>query len=109
MKPTLYWAPRALGIGFVAFMLLFAMDAEPDIGAVAMHLIPAAVAAGLLVCAWSCETIGGLLYIAAGFGYTAWVVAGSRPLSWVVVIAAPSLVGGALFLVDARARSTRRV
>jgi hypothetical protein len=101
---TLYWTPRLVGIGFVALTALLAADAEANVVAVLMHLIPTAIAAGLLVLAWSRETAGGLLYVAAGAIYTAWVVAGQRPLSWAAVIAAPLVAAGVLFLVDARWR-----
>ncbi|HMD36784.1 MAG TPA: hypothetical protein VKH42_17545 [Vicinamibacterales bacterium] len=109
MKTVLYWIPRALGIGFVALTMLLATDAEPNIVAVVMHLIPTAIAAGLLALAWSWEAFGGLLYVAAGAAYTAWAVVGLRPLSWVAVIAAPLAAAGALFLIDARVRSRRPV
>jgi hypothetical protein len=60
-KRTLYWAPRALSIAFVAFLSLFAMDVFEEhagfwrtVQALAMHLIPCLVLIAVLILSWRC-------------------------------------------------------
>jgi hypothetical protein len=110
-RRTLFWAPRALAIAFIAFISLFALDVFDEgysfwqtLGALAMHLIPSFVLIGGLVLAWRWEWIGGALYGAAGMLYVSWV--STRPLTptikltWILTIAGPAFVVAALFLVN---------
>jgi hypothetical protein len=112
-KRALYWTPRVLSIGFLAFLSLFALDVFdehlgfwPTVLALVMHLIPVFVLAVALVLAWRWEWIGAALYTAAGLLYVAWVVSTSRPvlpamkLIWILTIAGPAFVIAGLFLAN---------
>ncbi len=112
-KRALFWAPRALSIGFVAFLSLFSMDVFGEgygfwktLLALVMHLIPVFVLIAALVLAWRWEWIGAALYGAAGTLHVWWVLTTSRPLTpmvklnWIITIAGPAFVIATLFLVN---------
>ncbi len=123
-KRSLFWAPRALSIVFIAFLSLFAMDVFGEhlgfwqtVLALCMHLMPSFVLVAALVLAWRWEWIGAALYGAAGLFYVVWVVSISRPvppgvrLIWALMIAGPAFVIAGLFLANwlkhTELRSTR--
>ena len=101
----LYWAPRVLGIGFAAFISIFALDVFEEgrgIGetalALTMHLVPTAIVVALVAVSWRWEIVGGTVFIALGAAYIlgAW---GRFPISAYVAIAGPLFLTGGLFLV----------
>lgn len=69
------------------------------VGALALHLIPAAVVLAALAIAWRWEVAGGLLFVLAGVAYAVRVDATAR-LDWVLLIAGPLWVTGGLFLMS---------
>jgi hypothetical protein len=113
--PLLVWTPRLLGVIFAAFVGLFALDVftEPStvgqtLVAFVVHLLPAAIVLILLLIAWRWQAAGGLLFLAAGAGYAIAVVAGQRPLSWILAISGPLVLIGVLFLLSRRPPSRAR-
>ena len=105
MKKILYWAPRALGILFIAFLGLFALDAfsgdspwyEKIIGFF-IHLLPNLVLTFFLVLAWKRYLIGGLFFIFGGFFYI--FMAWGESLWAFVFISGPAFLVGTLFILD---------
>lgn len=72
-----YWLPRILGIVFILFLAIFALDVFIPgktipyyIVALFMHLIPNFVLAGMLFIAWKNEQIGGFLFLLAALFFT---------------------------------------
>jgi len=113
-KRLAYWTPRVLCIAFAAFLSIFALDVFDTPGgfwqkslALAMHLIPTAVVLAALAVAWRYEWIGAILFplLAILHLVTAW---GRLHWSAYVVIEAPLLLLGALFLVNWLNRATLR-
>ena len=103
MKKTLFWVPRVLGIVFVLFISMFALDAfdakTPFIKALAgflIHLIPAYLLIIMLIIAWKKEMIGGILYIAMGIAFLFM----SRFEFQASIIFGPLVLIGSLFLVS---------
>lgn len=109
----LHWTPRFLGILFILFISLFALDVfaegyawwEQLLGLL-VHLIPSFVLVAALVIAWLRPGLGGLLFLAVAFGF---VVRYNLLSNWVtaLMIAGPPLLVGALFLVDWQAQRSR--
>ncbi|MGA2274240.1 MAG: hypothetical protein ABSH00_11845 [Bryobacteraceae bacterium] len=111
-KRTLFWAPRALSILFIAFISMFALDVfGENLGfwrtllALTIHMIPSLVLLGALAVAWRWEWIGAVIYTAAGALYVITLlprglVPASIKLLWIATIALPAFVIGALFLAN---------
>jgi len=111
-KRTLFWAPRALSILFIAFLSMFALDVfDENLGfwktlvALAIHLVPSLVLIGALVVAWRWEWIGALVYLAAGALYVVTLLPHPLPpltikLQRIAAIALPAIVIGTLFLAN---------
>ncbi len=117
-KKVLFWAPRLLCIAFILFLASFALDVFheyqdfwPTLIALLMHLMPALVAAVVLIFAWWWEWVGALLFCAFAAYYAA---VNLRHPSWVLTISAPLFVVGLLFLAswlgnaDVDAANTKR-
>lgn len=113
-KRMAYWAPRILGIAFAAFLSIFALDVFNTSGgfwqkvlALVRHLIPTAIVLVALALAWRREWIGAMLFplLAVLHLVTAW---GRFDWSVYVVIEAPLLLLGALFLMNWRNRAILR-
>jgi hypothetical protein len=110
-KRALFWTPRALSIGYIAFLSLFALDVFGEgygfwttILALIIHLIPALVLVVGLILAWRWEWIGAALYAAAGMVYTIVVlpqpISPAVKLNWILVIAGPAFLVAATFLAS---------
>ena len=106
-----HWVPRILGLLLVCFIGMFAMDVFGEgfgfwntVLALVMHLIPALIAAGVLVIAWRWETAGGLLYLAAAVTHAILMGARLSPAN-VLLIAGPVALIGLMFIADAVYRS----
>ena len=104
---ALYWSPRVLGIGFAAFISIFALDVFDEgrgIGetalALLMHLIPTATVIAIVAVAWRWEVVGGMVFLALGAAYT-WGAWGRFPIIAYVAISGPLFLTGVLFLVSA--------
>jgi len=104
-KKIIYWLPRILGLLFVLFLSLFALDVFDAVQgwavvpALLMHLWPALVLLALLVVGWKYELVGAatFLFFAA---YYVWLVGFDRHWSWYATISLPALVVGILFFVN---------
>jgi len=101
----IHWAPRILGVAYVLFLSVFALDVfEEHLGigrtilALGMHLIPAGVMLLAIAVGWRWPAIGGGIFVTAAilYGLSVWR---SHP-SWFLVIGVPSLITGGLFLAD---------
>jgi len=103
VERLLFWSPRILGILFVLFIALFAMDVfgeneSPGQIALALiiHLIPAFACLVVLIVAWRWERVGAILYVVLGLAYI--IMTWRRfPLVAYVAIAGPLLLTGLLF------------
>jgi hypothetical protein len=108
-ETVLFWTPRLAGAAVSLFVALFALDAfngQPltrTLPAVAMHLVPAAIVAAVVVVAWRHPWVGAL-----GFGALAVAYAASVParLDWIVAISGPLAITAILFAWSA-ARGSR--
>ena len=106
MKKILYWAPRALGILFIAFLGIFALDAfsgdspwyEKIIGFF-IHLLPNLVLTFFLVLAWKRYLIGGLFFIFGGIFYILFFW-GIMNFWAYLLISGPAFLVGTLFILD---------
>ena len=105
MKRLLFWTPRIAGILYAVFISMFALDVFGEghgfcetILALLMHLIPTALVLVALIIAWRWEWVGGLLYIGLGLWYS-FMVFHHHP-NWILGIAGPVFVTGALFLLN---------
>jgi hypothetical protein len=112
LKQLLFWTSRVLGVLFVAFLSLFALDVFGEgsgfwdtARALVMHLIPALLVLAALVLAWRREAVGGILLIALGTWY---LVNTLNHLDWCLVISGPLFLTGGLFLADRVYRSRVR-
>lgn len=102
----LRWTPRVLGLLFAGFLALFALDAHagqhgfwPTLLAAVLHLIPVALVLAALAVAWRWPRPGALLFLGLAAAYM--VIARQHP-SWILVIAGPLSLIGALFLFQRR-------
>ncbi|MBU0671216.1 MAG: hypothetical protein ABH835_03700 [Patescibacteria group bacterium] len=103
----IYWLPRILGIIFIAFIALFALDVFSEgyiwyetIWALLMHLVPNFILLALLVLAWKWEDLGGLLFIATGMLFMVGTY-GRGAYDWgSLIVAGPVMLVGALFILS---------
>jgi hypothetical protein len=102
---ALYWAPRIMGILFIIFISMFALDVFSEgysfwqtIIALGMHLIPSIILLLFLFLAWRWESIGGFIFIGLGILYIviAW---GQFHWSAYFTISGPAILLGILFLL----------
>jgi hypothetical protein len=106
IKTILLWTPRVLGILFVLFISLFALDIfEMRLGfwgtilGLFMHLIPSIVLAIAVALAWKWEWVGALGFL----GWAVWYLlvffqSGFDWVTYVMIAGLPVLIG-LLFLV----------
>ncbi len=100
-----FWAPRILGIGFIVFISLFALDVfgegkplwEMVVGFL-IHLVPSYILTAVLLIAWKWERIGGILYILMGILYL--VLARGMHWSAYLCITGPAFLTGILFFIN---------
>ncbi|MFH1585184.1 MAG: hypothetical protein ABIB79_00270 [archaeon] len=101
----LYWIPRVLGILFILFISLFALDIfweysgwELFVG-LFMHLIPSYFLLAFLLIAWRWEKVGGYLYLLLALVFTVFFDTYKEPISF-LLITGPVLLIGVLFLLN---------
>jgi hypothetical protein len=115
LKQILFWTPRILGILFVAFLSLFALDVFGEgygfwktALALLIHLIPSLVLVAALVLAWRWEWVGAALF--AGFGILYLVDArGVSPVLYYMIFAGIPFLVGILFLLGWIWRKQNRI
>jgi hypothetical protein len=114
LRRVVFWMPRILCLLFAVFISLFALDVFgagygfwETIAALIMHLVPTWIVLIALAVAWRWEWVGAILFVALGAGYliVAW---GKFPWTTYLLIAGPSFLIGALFLVNWLCRAERR-
>ncbi len=96
LKTVIFWFPRILSILFTAFISIFAFDVfgSPQwFLALLIHLIPTSILVIITVIAWKKETVGGLLFLLAGF--LALIFTHYEAL----VLTIPAFVIGSLFII----------
>ncbi|GAB6167409.1 hypothetical protein JCM19992_34090 [Thermostilla marina] len=98
-----YWLPRFVGSLYAVFLALFATDVfgsgrpfGETVLAFAIHLIPAAIAAGILATAWLRPRVGACLYWLAAAGYVGLTFDQGDVVAW-LLIAGPPVLAGLLF------------
>jgi hypothetical protein len=98
-----HWLPRILGIAFVLFISLFALDVfeeykglETIIGFL-IHLLPSLILLAAVVVAWKYELVGAVVFFIFAVFYI-FMVGLNRPFSWYLCISLPSAVVGVLYL-----------
>ncbi len=103
-KGLLLWTPRLLGILFILFLSMFALDIfgqgysfwETVVG-LFMHLLPSLALIVGIILAWRWEWVGALAFIGWGVFYIART--SNFPLSvYILLVGIPCLIG-LLFLV----------
>ena len=101
-KDKIYWLARILGIIFILFISLFALDVFIPgyslgrmITAFLIHLAPAYILTLILIIAWFWELIGGILYLGLALAYI--FLTGGNFLSK-LPIATPLILLGILFI-----------
>jgi len=99
MERFLYWCPRVPGIVLTGFIALFALDVFGQFSIISLliHLIPTAIALGLLFIAWHREALGGVLCLLVGVFYIGMALHRFPLLTHGVVVGPVWRVGG-LFL-----------
>ena len=105
---TLFWAPRALSIAFIAFLSMFALDVFGEghgfwqtLADLAMHLIPTFILAAGLAIAWRWEWVGAVEFTAFAIVF---LVIVRSPFWGKAIFAAPCLATAWLFLIGWRKR-----
>jgi hypothetical protein len=99
-RKIIYWLPRILGIGFILFISLFALDIFSEYSGwdvvlpLFMHLLPSFVLFGVIIVAWKHERLGGFIFLTIGF----FMLILSRFES--VIISIPAIILGTLFLIS---------
>lgn len=104
-KGWLFWTPRILGIIFILFISMFALDVFEGydfpmvLVALFMHLIPSFILLILLLIAWREDKIGGILYLVLGVIFTIFFRLYQDFISF-LLIALPVFIVGTLFLLN---------
>jgi hypothetical protein len=106
LERFLIWAPRGLGVLLGAFLIVLALDAFQSTNGVvvrirdfAVHLIPAAIVFATVAIAWRKPWFGGALFFVLAIAYAAFA---AGRVSWMLVVSAPLVITGAMFLLESR-------
>jgi len=106
VRRLLFWAPRALGILFAAFIGLFALDIFSEgygfweaVAGFLVHLVPTYLILIAVAVAWRWLWLGALLFTALGAAYIlmAW---GQFVWTTHLIVSGPAFLVAALFLAD---------
>ena len=105
LKGFLFWTPRVLGILFILFVSLFALDVfEEGLGfwgtllALLMHLLPSIAMTIALVLGWRWEWVGTLGYLAFAIWYIVFASGREMPRGVITLMAGIPILIGILFL-----------
>lgn len=104
-RKFIYILPRSLGIAFVIFLSLFALDVFSEytgwdlVIALFMHLLPSLILLAAVLISWKYDLAGVIIFLAFAVFYIC--VAGfDRPWSWYAFISGPAFVVSFLFLMS---------
>ena len=102
----LVWAPRVMGVLICLFLGLVAFDLVGEgnswreaMPGFVIHIVPAALLCAIVAASWNREWIGGTVFTIVGLAY---IGLARERLDWVLVVSAPLLAVGALFLLGWR-------
>lgn len=101
----MFWLPRILGIVFIAFLSIFALDVFGEYGfpevliALFMHLIPSILLVGALAISWKQPFLGGIVFLALGIATIICFRTYTEIMSFLIVTL-PILIVGGLFLFE---------
>ena len=106
LRGILFWAPRVLGILFILFISLFALDIF-DMGlgfwdtivGLFMHLLPSIVMTVALIIGWRREWVAALGYFAFAVWYILFASGREMPWGMITMMAGIPVLIGVLFLV----------
>ncbi len=108
----LKWIPRILGIAYVLFLSMFALDVFSEYSkitdiliALFMHLIPSFVFLAILILAWKRPFGGGVIFIILTLLFTLQFDFYENLTSF-LALGLPLLVIGILFILDAKLKKT---
>lgn len=102
---VIYWSPRILGIIFVLFLSLFALDVFSEYSGwqiilpLFIHLLPSLFLLLVIAVAWKYDLVGAVVFLFAAIFYV-WMVGLGRPWPWYLVISGPAAITGILFLLS---------
>ncbi len=103
-RKLLLWSPRMLGILVALFLGVFALDAFEEgktflesLPAFLIHVSPALILLLVVAVSWRWEWIGGIVFLALAVLYIGSTL---HRVDWILAIAGPLLVVGALFLLS---------
>jgi hypothetical protein len=94
---VLFWTTRGLGIAFIIFLSLFAIDSE-DILGLLIHLIPSFILIGFLVVAWKKQLLGSVLFFILGIAFTVFFNTYRSVLTLLFISLPVFLVSGLFYL-----------
>ena len=98
------WLPRAVAIAAALFIGIFALDAFSEgrsfwasLPQFAVHLLPTWILLATIAVAWRRPWIGGVVFLSLAAVYA---VSASRHPDWILVIAGPLALVGALYFLS---------
>jgi len=103
-RALLEWGPRLVGVAVVLFVASFALDAFSGDGpfwaeafGFLIHLAPALLLLAVVTVAWRFAWVGAVMFIGLAALYAA---AAAGHLAWILIIAGPMALAGALYLLS---------
>ena len=112
-RKLLLWTPRIFGVLVCLFLSLFALDAFGDgktftqaLTYFAIHVSPMLILLAVVGVSWRWEWVGGLVFTSLAVAY---VYFARHHASWILIIAGPLFIVGALFFWSWRHRGQLRV
>ncbi len=114
VNKIIFWTPRILSILFICFLALFSLDIFDGnygfwgtIVGLFMHNIPSLILLTVLIISWKHEIVGGIFFTLAGLLYLILILKNALAegfelymIPWSLIIAAPALLIGVLFLLN---------
>lgn len=105
------WAPRVAGLLASLFLATFALDAFSEkqsvlasIPGFLIHLLPAFMLGATVWLAWNRPLVGALVFLTLAAVY---ILSTLRRIDWILAIAGPLTLVGALYLLSWRTSSGR--
>ena len=100
----IYWTPRILGILYILFISMFALDVFDgkssllmQVAGLLIHLLPSYILILALLVAWKKELPGGILFILLGLALM--FIFRLPSFLYKLIMAAPVLIAGILFII----------